>query len=461
MKKVVFLCATVATAFVATAQNYDEVKNFMMLQNYKKAKELLDKNWSNSKFVSKPEAYILKSTVLAGLAGDPTLAAEAANNRTEAIAALDKYKEMDPKYSFLKDSNSVYFNTPAIIYGSYFNEGIGNYNKKEWAGALEDFKKAVELSDFLISNKLNKMQLDTNGLLLAGASAQSMKNEDEAAKYFVRLADAKVGGKENEFLYQFLAGYYIQKGDIDNFNKYLGYGKQVFPDSKAFDYEDIDYILQMEDETKKQALIEKKMALDPNNYKLQSAIGETIFDQLNSKDTSKPLPENADELEAKMIASFEKANQIHPGNGFSMSNIGNHFINKSVRVAKELEDLKAANRAKNQAAAQAAPAVKPKPGVKPKPATPTQDPEYVAKRDELNKKYNEAILRAGEYYEKAVNIYSKVATPSNIEKQQYRNAVSYLIDINRELKESSKAKPADYDKFEKLEKKWTDAYSKL
>lgn len=458
MKKVVFLCATIAYAFVASAQNYDEVKNLLILQNYKKAKELLDKNWSNAKFIAKPEAYLLKSTVLAGLAGDSANAAQATTIRAEALTALDKYKEMDPKFTMLKDSTSAYFNTPAIIYGGYFNDGIGNYNKKNWEGAYTDFKKVVELSDFLIDNKLNKMKLDTNGLLLAGASAQSLKNDDEAAKYFVRLADAKVGGKENEFLYQFLAGYYIQKGDIDNFNKYLGYGKEVFPGSKSFDYEDIDYILQMEDETKKSALIEKKMAADPNNYKLQSAIGETIFDQLNSKDTSKPLPANYDELEAKMIAAFAKANEIKPGNGFAMSNLGNHFINKSVQINKSLEDLKAANRAKNQAATPA-PAAKPKPGVKPKPAP--QDPEYVAKRDELNKKYYEALAKAGEFYEKAVDIYAKVPTPSNIEKQQYRNAVSYLIDINRELKESSKAKPADYDKYEKLEKKWTDAYSKL
>ena len=39
----------------------------MILQQYKKAKEDLDKNMGNAKFTSKPEAYLLKAAVYAGL----------------------------------------------------------------------------------------------------------------------------------------------------------------------------------------------------------------------------------------------------------------------------------------------------------------------------------------------------------------------------------------------------------
>lgn len=368
---------------------------------------------------------------------------------------------MEPSLKLLSDTTSVYRNTPAILYGGYFNSGYAKYIAKDWEGATKDFETVVTISDFLIENKLIDMKLDTNGLLLAGASAQGFKKDDVAAKYYSRLAEAKVGGKENEFFYQFLAGHHIQQGDIAGFNKYLNLARQAFPDSKNFDYDDVDYIIQIEDETVKNSLIEKKLAADPNNYKLQAVIGETIFDKLNGKDTANARPANYDELEQKMISAFVKASELKAGNGFPLSNLGNHFMNKSIAVSKEQEEFRNYMRDKRQAATPA-PAAKPKPGTKPVAAkAPADDPADVAKREELKKRYFDAITTAGVYFQKAVDIYSKIPSPTNIEKQQYRNAVSYLIDINRELKDNSKGKLAEYDKFEKEEKKWTAEYSKL
>lgn len=455
MKKVIlsFLAIAFATTMVI-AQKYDEVKNMMYLGSFKKAKELLDKNWSNEKYVSKPEAYILKASVLAGLSADTSMAAEASNLRTQAIEALNKYKEMDPKMELLVEEKSVYANAPITLYGGYFNEGIANYTKKNWPEAFENFKNAVNMSDFLREHKLANIQLDTNGILLAGAAAQSMKNDDEAEKFFVRLADAKVGGSDNEFLYQFLANRYLQKGDMDSFNKYIKIGKELYPDSKYFQYEEIDYVLSMENEEAKIKAIDKMLAESPNDYKVQSAYGELLFDKLNPKDPDQALPTNFDELETKMVAAFQKATEIKPENGLAMSNIANHFINKSNKIGKELDEVRTAIREKNVAAKAAV-----KPGTK-APSVKT-DPEDAAKRDELQNRYDQASDKAREFYEKAANIYSKLENPSMIEKQQYRNAVGYLIDLAVEKKNKSKATPAIYDKWEKEEKKWSDLYHKM
>ena len=455
MKKVILSFVTFAcsVSFVI-AQNYDEAKNMLLIRNYKKAKEILDKNWSNAKFVSKPEAYILKANILAGLAGDSSMASEAPALRTQAMEALTKYRELDPKLTVLVEPGSVYTNGPIGMYGAYFNSGIASYQKKDWPAAYENFKTAVQLSDFLRENKLADIKLDTNGILLAGASAQSMKNDDEAEKFFIRLADAKVGGADNEFMYQFLTSRNLERGDMPAFNKYLNIGKELYPSSKYFQYDELDYILAIEDEPKKIALIDKKLAEKPDDYKVQSAFGEILFDRLNPKDTSAPKPANYDELESKMVAAFTKATELKPESGLAMSNIANHYINKSVKIGKELDALRTAIREKNKAKAPAA-----KPGAK--PAAVKTDPEDAAKRDELTKRYDEAADKAREYYEKAVAIYSKVATPSLIEKQQYRNAVSYLIDLTAEKKNNSKGTPALYDKWEKEEKKWSDLYHKM
>ncbi|MES2647170.1 MAG: hypothetical protein V4717_09865 [Bacteroidota bacterium] len=457
MKKILLSLVLVSSSLtVVIGQNYDDVKNLLYLKSYKKAKEMLDKNWSNAKFIAKPEAYILKASVLAGLSADSSMAGESAALRSQALEALKKYREMDPKMTLAVEQGSVYSSAPISMYGGYFNEGISSYQKKDWPAAFQNFKTAVELSDLLKEYKLADIKLDTNAILLAGASAQSMKNDDEAEKLFVRLADAKVGGAENEFLYQFLTNRSLTRGDMTSFNKYLALGKEIYPQSKYFQYDEIDYILAIENEAEKTKLIDEKLAKNPDDYKLQSAYAEMLFDRLNPKDTAVPMPANFDEIESKMVASFTKATELKPESGLGMSNIANHYINKSNKLGKRLDSIRVAIREKNKANK---PATAPKPGTKPAPSKVS--PEDAALRDEITKQYEAAGDKAREYYEKAVNIYSKLPSPTSLEKQQYRNAVSYLIDLTAEKKNNSKGTPALYDKWEKEEKKWSDIYHKM
>ncbi len=56
------------SAFLVNAQKYEDIKNKLILNQYKHAKEDLDKAMANAKFTAKAEAYILKTTVYAGMA---------------------------------------------------------------------------------------------------------------------------------------------------------------------------------------------------------------------------------------------------------------------------------------------------------------------------------------------------------------------------------------------------------
>jgi hypothetical protein len=455
MKKIVLsLVAIACSASVVFAQNYEDTRNLLYLKQYKKAKEQLDKNWTNAKFTAKPEAYILKANVLAGLATDSSLAAQAPQYRIEAREALAKYKELDPKLTLVAEQGSIYSTAPISLYSDYFNNGISAFRKKDWTAAFEDFTSTLDLFEILKATNLTKAPIDTNSLLFAGASAQSLKKDDVAETYFVKLADAKVGGSEYEFVYQFLTTRYLAKGEITKFNKYLALGKEIYPDSKYFQHDELDYILSIEDAAEKNRLIEQRIASNPTDGKTYAAYGEILFDQLNPKD-GEPALGNYDENETKMVNAFEKAGQIEPTNGLYISNLGNHFINKSNRLAKQLDSIRTVIREKIKAAQPAAP----KPGTK--PVSVKADPADAALRDELNKKYEEASEKARQYYEKAANIYSQKSTLASMEKQQYRNAVGYLIDLSAEKKNNSKGTPALYDKWEKEEKKWSELYHKM
>ena len=106
MKKITFTLTMLMLALFLHAQNYDEIKQNVMLNQYKKAKEDLDKKMSNAKFASKPEAYILKSTIYAAMAADSSVkdTPEGATLRSESEAAFKKYQEMEPNMELAKDA---------------------------------------------------------------------------------------------------------------------------------------------------------------------------------------------------------------------------------------------------------------------------------------------------------------------------------------------------------------------
>ncbi|HET9430083.1 MAG TPA: hypothetical protein VFO70_02845, partial [Chitinophagaceae bacterium] len=161
MKRIFFSLVMIALGLGAGAQNYDAIKNAMAIGQLKKAKEDLDKGMTNAKFTSKPEAYMLKTAVYAGLAMDNTIKGtpEAEVYTKEAEAAFTKYKEMQPDLSLVKDP--IYQSGPINLYSSLFALGYKDYEKKDWEAGYQKFKKVVDLSDMLIREKVINVAVDT------------------------------------------------------------------------------------------------------------------------------------------------------------------------------------------------------------------------------------------------------------------------------------------------------------
>ena len=70
MKTHILLLAALFSAITAIAQNYDPVKTLVMLNQIDKAKTDIDKAFGNAKYTTKPEAFILKSTIYSTLANN-------------------------------------------------------------------------------------------------------------------------------------------------------------------------------------------------------------------------------------------------------------------------------------------------------------------------------------------------------------------------------------------------------
>lgn len=442
MKKSAIVVTILMLAAAAQAQSYKDISDKVLLKQFKLAKDDLDKKWSNAKFVSKPDAFILKTGIYAALAMDSatSLTPQGDQLLTESEAAFSKYREMDaPQFPLLTDL--VYKDGPIYLYSALFNKAYKNYKDQKWEESFQQFKRLSDISELLASKSLLNSPLDTTVILLTGYTAENSNHKDEAGKYYGKLIDAKVGGAGNEFIYRFMVLNAFQKGDMANFDKYKALGKAMYPSSEYFDYDKTDFAVGLSESfDSKVKAMEEVIAKDPSNYKANVTLAQVIFDTLHPRDGVPPA--NAAELETKMINSLEKAATAKPDDEVIYLVLGDHFIDKADKVnearAAFVEDMKKRT----------------KPGTAPSKAD-------IAKRDELDKQYGDTFDKAREPYEKAAALLKSKSSLTGSQKQQYRKVAGYLGDIYNFKKSQAKGDQAAIAKYTAEAKKWNDLYDTL
>ncbi|HMK25233.1 MAG TPA: hypothetical protein VK483_04320 [Chitinophagaceae bacterium] len=443
MKKILLFLSVWLVGFVADAQTYESIKTLVMLTKYKDAKESLDKAMGTAKFTSKPEAYILKTTIYSTLAMDETVKNTAAGDQLtdEGDAAFKKFKEMDPSMTLVGDL--VYQNGPINLYSSYYTSGYTDYNAKKWDAAFNKLKKAVFYSDLLIERKLLNAAVDTNVLILAGITAEKSNHKEEAAGYYSRLADNRITGDGFESVYRFLVGYYFGKKDYNSFEKYKAIGKEVYPKSEFFTFDKIDFAVGLETTLAgKIKAVEEVLVTDANNYKANEWMGEIIYRAFYPLKDDVPEAFDTAAMELKMINAFNKAAYTQPDSIDAFLFLGDHFYNKSEKINEK----------------RSAHAVDIKQRTKPGTMASKED---IAKRDLLDKQYGEALETERVPYEKAATIFASKTTLSIREKAQYRNLAGKIADVYTFKKIQAKGKPADVAKYEAEEKKWNERYESI
>jgi hypothetical protein len=443
MKKILLFISVYLAGFVADAQTYESIKNTVILTQYKKAKEDLDKAMGNAKFTSKPEAYILKTTIYATLSMDEGTKNTAAGDQLtdEGDAAFKKYKEMDPSMTLVSDL--VYQNGPINLYSSYYSSGYNDYSGKKWDAAFTKLKKAVVYSDLLIEKKLLTVSVDTNVLILAGITAEKSNHKDEAAGYYSRLADKKVTGDGFESVYRFLVSYYFGKKDFVSFEKYKATGQELFPKSEFFFFDKIDFAVGLQTNLDgKIKAVEEVLATDPNNFKANEWMGEIIYRAFYPLKGDVPETFDSAALEVKMINAFNKAGAAQPDSIDAFLYLGDHFYNRSEKI----NELRSAHVADMK--------LRTKPGA-------MASKEDIAKRDLLDKQYGEALETERVPYEKGAAIFAAKTSLTIREKAQYRNLAGKIADVYTFKKIQAKGKPADVAKYEAEEKKWNERYESI
>jgi hypothetical protein len=392
MKKHLLLSIAIACRLLVQAQDYEPIKNLMVLMQFKPAKEKLDIAMQNTQFTAKPEAYILKATLYSWMGTQADVKGTAAGDAllNEADIAFSKFRAMDPALTLLTDK--VYENGPINIYSGMYTSGYTDYQNKNWIPGLQKFKKAVEYSDLLINKKLIAIPIDTNVLILAAIVAENAGSTLDAVKYYGRLADAKLTGDGFESVYRYLVNYYFTKKDFPSFEKYKALGKALYPQSEYFSYDKIDFTVGLQPNwAMKIVAMENLLATDPDNAKANQVLGELIYDTLDSPGAKAIPAATFAVLENKMLVVFNKVAAMNPNSTTALLYMGNYFVNRSISIQEAI-------------------------------ATST-------KKEELTRQYNTTLQKAREPYEKAVAIFAQKTSLTDTEKKQYKNTVAYLSEI--------------------------------
>jgi len=268
IRKLVIAIIVLLLVNVVQAQSYESIKNLLILNQLAKAKNDVDKAFTDPKFTGKAEAYILKTTIYAGLAADDMNKNTTAGVQliADAAVAFNKYKEMDPALALLSDL--VYQNGPINIYSRYYTMGYDDYKEKKWEASYFKFRKAVEFSDILIGKKILGASIDTNVLILAGITAENSGKKDDAAKWYSLLADKKIIGDGFESVYRFLVSYYFERKNTPAFEKYKAFGGELYPQSEYFKFDKVDFAIGLAGSfSDKVKALDEILATDPNNFK--------------------------------------------------------------------------------------------------------------------------------------------------------------------------------------------------
>ncbi|HEU4632847.1 MAG TPA: hypothetical protein VFS22_02620 [Flavisolibacter sp.] len=388
------------------AQKLDDVQEKISKGKYDEAKEKIDKVLADPKNANNANAWYYKGKVYAELARQDSTGSLSYDAQKEAFDAFKKYQELDTKNVMMTLDQNVGLFT---LYDLYYNQGVKKYNAKDYAGAFEKMKNALEVENYIAKkgfsyNNFSFPALDTQLINLTASAAYLAKKEDESIPYFEQLANAKIKDKEFKEIYGLLAEYHTKKGNQQKADQYLATGRELFPDN--------DYWISLEfgnipaaDTAKRIARYEAMLQKYPDNYALALDYATELFNYTYTYD-KKPADYTA--RQEKLQKALEKAISIQ-STAFANYIMAQHIYN-------EIYDLDDALRAVRGTTA----------------ADQARKKDIIAKTDKMYDAFYPYALKAYELYEQD-NAHAKAQDKAN-----YRKTINQLIDYHQRKKQADK-----------------------
>ena len=415
MKKMVFLALAMVSTLSVLAQDLDQINDMMGASKFREAKAAIDKYLQDPKKANDAQGWYYKGRIYNALSRDSSISQqELYTLKNDAFQAFQKNQALDQKDVYLKlETHLSYLD----LYYGFYDLGAKEFNIKKYDAALDAFKKANDVKDYILSKKYSYDQanlyvLDTSLILNIAAAAINAKKEDEAVSYYKKLTDANVAGKDFRDVYEYLADYYSKKDDQASLKAILDKAKKLYPESELWTEIEIRSVAKSGDKQALFAKYEELVAQNPGNFTLSYNYAIEMYNSLYGK-------------EAKSVDNMAEKNKL------------TDVIKKSIDNEKQgdiMATVLMANHQYNMSAdlLNASNAIK------------STKPDDVKKKKDLkalaDKSMDECII----YADKAARFYEGLATRTGGQKANYKIVLGYLIDIYG-LK-NNKAKAAEYEK---------------
>jgi len=415
MKKLFLLAVLAGSAVFVKAQDIDEIRNLVLLGQVSKAKDAIDKYMASEKNTKKPEGWYWKAYIINQLSKDSIKTVqESSAMKMEAFDLFKKYRQMDPKATLLAEDN----NTPIYdLYAGFGSElAIKAYQAKDFDASYDNFKKAVEVHDYSISNNLvfnngyKFPELDTLFTQYTAIAAVDAKKPEEAAVFHKKLVDAGLSGDTYADSYNFLVDFYKKNKNKAAFYEVLNKAKKLYPTNARY-WTALEVELETEGIPKPDVFkkYEELVTANPGNYDVVYNYAAELFNYINSDD-SKGV--DLAEYKVKLKDALQKSVAIK-------STFEANFVmtvsqyNNSFDLTDEATKIKSVK------------------------------PEDQKKKKALQAESSQALTEAIPYGEAAVVAFKDIAKPTGTEKGNYRKLLTMMKNIY-EVKKNP-AKIAEYE----------------
>ena len=454
MKKLLLLAMFTVTAHMVFAQDLKKVQTSYLINRFEDAKTEVDKVMADAKQSGKPEAMYWKAKVYAALFKDDKLREKYPTALKDADEAFQKYLASDPAMAQVKEKGAEAF---FDMYATAFKSGVNNFNNKKWDEAATFFKVSVQYSDIIFKNKFSNANIafDTTSLLYLAYSLQNGAKPAEAAKYYSRLADSKVGGESYLDIYKFLANHYTIAKDETNFKKYISIGRELYP-AYSWDEFEIDFMDQNLTLAEKTSLYDKDEAAGTLSEIKYLQFGDIFVNAKNKDKSLDSLKQHMYTLKA--ADAYKKAFAKNGQNGIAAFNVGVIYYN----VYGEYDDQYASNIRTMQALNADRPVEK--------------DPKKKAAADALYKQKTDPIKKANadiekplmdnldqsiEWLEKSYNILKAKTTRTGTEKSVINKSIDFLANLYAYKRDRNRGKDTKaFDAFDAKYKEYDALHAK-
>lgn len=286
--------------------------NYHRQQKLEKAKEAIDEAVVHEKTMHDAKAWYYRGNIYYDIAVSPDSSINILDPDPLNVAweSYLKCEEYDVKGSYSEDVTKM---IPAIGQG-YYNQGVLNYNNKDYKGAALAFEKAFTVNE-------STGNPDTVSLYNAAIASTLGDYDDLAMKYYEQLEDL---GYNKPDIYTSLSELYQEKGDTVLALKTLQIGRNIFPDDFDLLISETNIYLAQDNIEGALANLELALEREKNNQTIYFAVG-TNYDQLGMIDKAEEAYKNAISLQP----DYFEANY----------NLGALYVNKAAEIIEEANNL--------------------------------------------------------------------------------------------------------------------------